>query len=155
MKKKGLDLEWQSADGAMTKAPLGGGCTGPNPTDRGKLGSKRSLLTEAKGIPIGIEIDGANRHDSKLIDRTLDNKLIEVDEIKQDLEHENICLDKAYDSDEIRFNLYIQGYVAHVRSRGEEKVDKEKDPTKKARRWVVERTHSWIWGRVSPFHFSK
>ncbi len=46
-------------DGAMTKAPLGGAGTGANPTDRGKKkGTKRSLLTDAKGIPISVVVDG-------------------------------------------------------------------------------------------------
>lgn len=35
----GIDWEWLAADGAMTKAPLGGQKTGPNPTDRAKRGS--------------------------------------------------------------------------------------------------------------------
>ena len=48
----GIDLSWLALDGTMTKAPLGGGKTGPNPTDRGKGGVKRSLLTEAHGIPV-------------------------------------------------------------------------------------------------------
>ena len=46
----GLDWSWLSLDGAMTKSPLGGGKTGPNPTDRGQSGVKRSLLTEARGF---------------------------------------------------------------------------------------------------------
>ena len=46
---KGLDWSWLSMDGALTKSPLGGGKTGPNPTDRGKGGVKRSRLTEAQG----------------------------------------------------------------------------------------------------------
>ena len=62
---KGLDWEWLSMDGAMTKAPLGGERTGRNPTDRGKQGTKRSLLTEANGIPVGLAVEGANRHDKK------------------------------------------------------------------------------------------
>src|ERR1043165_3872927 len=49
---KGLDWSWLAMDGAMTKAPLGGERTGRNPTDRGKLGAKRSVLTEANGIPV-------------------------------------------------------------------------------------------------------
>ncbi len=49
----GIDWGWLSMDGAMTKAPLGGEKTGPNPTDRGKSGVKRSLLTEGHGVPIG------------------------------------------------------------------------------------------------------
>ncbi len=59
----GLDWRWQSVDGAMTKAPLGGESTGKNPTDRGKSGTKRSLLTEAAGIPIGLAVVGANVHE--------------------------------------------------------------------------------------------
>ena len=50
---KGLDWSWLSMDGALTQSPLGGGKTGPNPTDRGKSGVKRSLLNEAGGIPVG------------------------------------------------------------------------------------------------------
>ncbi len=46
--------------------------TGANPTDRGKQGVKRSLLTEAAGIPIAVAIDGANRHDMKLTRNTLE-----------------------------------------------------------------------------------
>lgn len=34
----GIDWSWLAADGAMTKAPLGGPKTGPNPTDRAKGG---------------------------------------------------------------------------------------------------------------------
>jgi transposase len=61
----GIDWQWLSMDGAMTKAPLGGEKTGPNPTDRGKSGVKRSLLTEGHGVPIGLTIEGANRHDMR------------------------------------------------------------------------------------------
>jgi hypothetical protein len=46
--------------------------TGPNPTDRGKQRVKRSLLTETSGIPIAVVIDGANRHDMKLVRRNHD-----------------------------------------------------------------------------------
>jgi transposase len=51
---QGIDWAWLSMDGAMTKAPLGGEATGPNPTDRAKSGVKRSLLTEGHGIPLGL-----------------------------------------------------------------------------------------------------
>jgi hypothetical protein len=53
---KGIDWAWQSMDGAMTKAPLDGGETGPNPTDRAKDGVKRSLLCEGAGVPIGLAV---------------------------------------------------------------------------------------------------
>jgi putative transposase len=54
----GLDWEWMSMDGAMVKAPLSGEASGRNPTDRGKSGTKRSLLTTGEGIPIKIALAG-------------------------------------------------------------------------------------------------
>lgn len=60
----------------MTKAPFGHGATGPNPTDRGKQGVKCSLLTDGAGIPLALVIDGANRHDMKLLCATLDGIVI-------------------------------------------------------------------------------
>src|SRR5205823_4426847 len=70
---EGIDWDWLSMDGCMTKAPLGGEKTGKNPTDRGKQGVKRSLLVEAHGIPIGVAVDGANRNDMKLTRATLES----------------------------------------------------------------------------------
>ena len=61
---QGLDWSWLSMDGAMTKAPLGGGKTGRNPTDRGKIGVKRSLLTEAPGVPVGGGRGQPPRHEA-------------------------------------------------------------------------------------------
>jgi putative transposase len=61
--QQGIEWEWQAVDGAMTKAPFGGAATGANPTDRGKRGTKRSLLTDGEGIPLPIVAAGANRHD--------------------------------------------------------------------------------------------
>ena len=52
---------------------MGGKKTGKNPTDRGKQGVKRSLLVDGKGMPIGVAVDGANRHDSKLVPATLES----------------------------------------------------------------------------------
>jgi len=45
---EGIAWAWQSIDGATGKAPLGGECTGPNPTDRGK---KRAQAKLAGGRP--------------------------------------------------------------------------------------------------------
>jgi hypothetical protein len=63
---RGIDFSFQAMDASMVKAPLGGDKTGPNPTDRGKLGSKRSILDEGRGIPISITLDSANTHDCVL-----------------------------------------------------------------------------------------
>ena len=62
----GLDWDWLSMDGAMRHPPRWAGKkTGPNPTDRGKSGVKRRLLTEGHGLPIGLVIEGAHRHDMR------------------------------------------------------------------------------------------
>jgi transposase len=55
-----------------------------------------------------------------------------------------MCLDKAYDSSTIRETLKALGYTPHIRSRGEERIDRSTIPGYRARRWVVERTHSWV-----------
>ena len=51
----GVDGEWLSADCSMGKARLGGGAIGRNPTDRGKAGSKKSILVEGAGGPLSVE----------------------------------------------------------------------------------------------------
>jgi transposase len=68
----GLDLHDVALDGSLHKAPDGGEGTGPNPTDRAKLGWKWSVASERSGIPIGWVIDGANRHDVAMLEPTLD-----------------------------------------------------------------------------------
>ena len=59
----GIDWAWLAADGAMSKAPLGGAKTGPNPTDRAKRGRNVRFSARQRGVPIGLAHDGANRHD--------------------------------------------------------------------------------------------
>ena len=60
---EGIGWEWQSLDGCMIKAPLALESVGKNPTDRGKMGTKRSVLVDEKGLPLAIVISGANTHD--------------------------------------------------------------------------------------------
>jgi transposase len=140
---KGIEWEWQAMDGAITKAPLGGEGTGPNPTDRGKSGTKRCLLTEGKGIPLAVTVDGANRHDMKKTEPTLDAIVIERPEPTP--EHpQNLCLDKGFDYPEVQEAVEARDYIAHIRARGEETEAKRAIPGYRARRWVVERTHSWM-----------
>lgn len=140
--KKGLNWEWQAIDGAMTKAPLGGEATGPNPTDRAKVGTKRSLMTDGNGMPIGVAVAGANRHDKKLTEATLQSLIVERPDPEEQPQH--MCLDKGYDFDDIRELLEAWGYTAHIRTRGEEEKRQRDIPGYQARRWVVERTHSWL-----------
>lgn len=117
--------------------------TGANPTDRGKQGVKRSLLTEAAGIPIALAIDGANRHDMKLVRSTLDHIMAERP-LPTATAPQGLCLDKGYDFDEVRDIVREFGFTAHIRARGEEANAIKQEADFKARRWVVERTHSWM-----------
>jgi len=122
---------------------LAGKKCGPNPTDRAKDGVKRSLLTEASGVPIGLAIDGANRHDSKMVQATLES--IPVKRPKPTRKKpQGMCLDKAYDYDNVRDLVKEFGYTAHIKARGEEAQAIKHQAGFKARRWVVERTHSWM-----------
>jgi transposase len=68
----GLELEHLAVDGCTTNAPRGGQTAGPSPVDRRKQGLKRSILTEAGGIPLGAVPAPANRRDDGLLAATLD-----------------------------------------------------------------------------------
>jgi putative transposase len=125
------------------KSPLGGAKTGRNPTDRGKLEAKRSVMVKAAGIPIGLATDGANRNDCKLTAPTILSIAIERPEATAQ-RPQGVCLDKAYDHDFVRELLAALDFTPHIRSRGEEARDLRNDLGERARRWVVERTHSWI-----------
>jgi putative transposase len=117
--------------------------TGPNPTDRAKRGVKRSLLTDGAGIPLAVAVEGANRNDFKLARATLEGIPIPRPEPTAD-KPQGLCLDKGYDYDEVRELLAEFGYTAHIRARGEEAQALQREAGYKARRWVVERTHSWL-----------
>ena len=113
-----------------------GKITGRNPTDRGKQGVKRSVLVEAKGIPLAVAVDGANRHDMKLVKATLEG--IEIKRPKPTKRKpQGLCLDKGYDYEEVRDLVEEFKFTAHVRSRGEEAKAIKRDAGFKARRWVV------------------
>ena len=140
---KGLDWSWLRMDGAMTKAPLGGGETGPNPTDRGRSGVKRSVLTEAKGVPVGLAVAGAHRNDIKLVGASVDGVPVQRPAPSPG-QPQGLCLDKGYDFEEVRQTIQEFGYTAHIRSCGEEAQAIKRGAGFKARRWVVERTHSWM-----------
>jgi putative transposase len=139
----GIDWSFLSMDGAMTKAPLGGDQTGPSPTDRAKAGVKRSLLTDGHGVPLGLEVAGANRNDMKLVRATIESMVVERPEPTEE-QPQGMCLDKGYDYEEVRAILREFGFTAHIRSRGEEAKQLVREAGQRARRWVVERSHSWM-----------
>ena len=68
---------------------------GPNPTDRGKAGSKRSLLVEGQGGPLSIVV--AVAHDATLLDETLEAIVVERPQLTED-DPQHLCLDKGYDN---------------------------------------------------------
>jgi len=65
---------------------------GPNPTDRGKLGTKRSLLTDGRGLPLGLAVAGANVIDFKLLEQTLDATVVPRPEPTA-AQPQHLCLD--------------------------------------------------------------
>jgi transposase len=101
------------------------------------------VLTEASGVPIGLAVDGANRNDFKMAQATLES--IPVPRPRPTRRRpQGLCLDKGYDYDEVRDLAEEFGYTAHIRARGEEAQAIKREAGFKARRWVVERTHSWM-----------
>jgi transposase len=140
---RGLDLSEVSIDGSLHKAPCGGEGTGPNPTDRGKLGWKWSIASEAAGIPIGWATDGANRHDIRLLGPTLDT----VDHRGLTVDVDTLHLDRGYDANTVRTDLAGRGIddavIARKRKRGQPKPAAPA-PLRLGLRWAVERTNSWL-----------
>lgn len=101
------------------------------------------MLTDGQGVPIGVAVDGANRHDMKLVRPTLE--AIVIDRPKATAERpQGMCLDKGYDYHEVRATLAEFGFTAHIRARGEEAQALKTEAGFRARRWVVERAHSWM-----------
>jgi transposase len=135
----GLDLDDVSLDGSLHKAPYGGEGTGPNPTDRGKLGWKWSVASDMNGIPIGWVIDGANRHDVPLLIPTLDD--VKAAGFFDDID--TLHLDRGYDSGAVRQRLADAGITNFdIQLRGT-KLKGNKQPLTLGLRWIVEATNSW------------
>lgn len=130
----GLDLEHLSVDGCCVKAPCGGDNTGPNPTDRAKSGQKRSVLIEGHGLPIGVVLAGANRHDSPLLESSLDCLERFGFWLPQQI---RVDLDAGYDSQTTRQLLEVKGCDHKISPKG------TYIRINHTRRWMVERTNSW------------
>ncbi len=79
----------------------------------------------------------------KLVRATLASIVVERPEPTDD-QPQGMCLDKGYAYDEVRLTLAEFGFTAHIRSRGEAAKELAREAGKKARRWVVERSHSWL-----------
>jgi transposase len=94
---------------------------------------------------VGLAVDGANRNDMKMARETLGSIPADAARPEPTAEQpQGLCLDKGYDYDEVRQIAEEFGFTAHIRSRGEEAQQLKRKARAKARRWVVERTHSWL-----------
>lgn len=137
----GLDLSEVAIDGSQHKAPFGGQGTGRNPVDRGKQGWKWSICADRDGIPIGWAIDAANRHDTILLEPTLD--AVADRGLIKDIE--TLHLDRGYDNNPVRVLVADTGIddlvCARKRRRGSATKPKQ---VPLGMRWPVERTNSWL-----------
>ena len=118
-----------------------GSATGPNPTDRGKAGTKRHLVTDARGTPLGLVLTGANCHDSPLMAPTLDAipPLRSGRRGRPRQRPDKLHADKAYDAPVRRQECRARGITARIARRGIERSDRLG-----RHRWVVERSHAWF-----------
>ena len=98
---------------------------------------------DGEGGPLSIVVAGANVHDAKLLEATLDAIVVERPQPTEE-EPQHLCLDKGYDNPSGRGAAARHGYREHIRRIGEEKLDASGDKRYPARRWVVERTLAWL-----------
>ena len=92
---------------------------------------------------MAVAVAGANRHDMKLVRATLE-QIVGARPAPSVEQPQGLCLDKGYDYDEVRATVAEFGFTAHIRSRGEEALALKREAGLRARRWVVERAHSWL-----------
>lgn len=132
----GLDLEDLVVDGCTTKAPCGGEVAGRSPVDRGKQGLKRSTVTDGAGVPLQLVAAGANRHDAPLLEPSLQATAASGYLIPASTVH----LDRGYGGKGTGAVLDDHGLVGVIARKG------IPAPLQVGRRWVVERTQSWMNG---------
>jgi transposase len=118
----------------------GGEQTGPNPTDRGRPGSKRHLLTDGNGVPLAVRLTAANHHDSRVFEDLIDA----VPPIRQRRGRPRkrpakLHADKAYDVPRCRQALRQRRIKDRIARRGVE----SRERLGRHRR-VVERTLAWF-----------
>lgn len=129
----GLDLTALAVDGCIIEAPCGGEEAGRSPVDRGKQGRKRSTVIEGAGIPLGTVIAPAARHDSPLLEPTLDC----LERFTPFAEPPTVHLDRGYDSTVTRERLAQRDLLDAISPKG------KPAPLAASERWVIERTHAW------------
>jgi transposase len=118
----------------------GGDDTGPNPTDRSKLGTKHHSLTAAQGIPLSTIVTGANDADVTQLLPLVDNiPDLSGEQGDKPSQPETIYADRAYDSEPHRAELRARGINPKIPKRRT-----EHGSGLGVFRWVVERTNAWL-----------
>jgi len=113
---------------------------GPNPTDRGKAGTKRHLLTDRGGVPLAALLTGANRHDSVVFEALVDAvPPTKTPAGRRRKRPAKLHADKGYDYPRCRRALSRRGIKVRIARRG---VDSSERLGR--HRWVVERTLAWL-----------
>jgi putative transposase len=100
------------------------------------------VIVEADGGPLGVVVAAANVHDCKLLQATIEAIVVQRPDPEQNGQH--LCLDKGFDNPTGQAAAEQARYTPHIRRIGEEKLDARGQKKRPARRWVVERTLSWL-----------
>jgi putative transposase len=140
---EGIAWRWQSVDGASGKAPLAQECVGPNSTDRGKMGANAASWWTPVASRCRSSPAGPNRHGSYLLRATLAAIVCPRPDPRCG-QIETLCADAAYVGFPAQAASRLHHYQLNVKTRRQERDEKQRDPDHKARGWVVERTHSWL-----------
>ena len=92
---------------------------------------------------MGLAVDGANRPDMKMVRETIESIPVERPEPTPG-EPQGLCLDKGYAYDEVEEIAREFGFTTHIPPKKGEAQQVKRKAGYKARRWVVERSHSWM-----------
>jgi transposase len=135
-----IDWSRSAVDSSHVRALGGGGKTGKNPTDRGKLGTKHHLVTDGQGVPLAVTITGSNVPDVKELLHVVDA----IPPVRGQVGHPRrrpakMYADRAYDSVLHRYELRARGIQPHIAQR-----NTEHGSGLGVFRYVVERTVSWL-----------
>lgn len=136
-----IDWSRASLDSASIRARGGGDHTGPSPTDRGRPGTKRHVIVDRAGVPLGVLMSGANVHDSRVFERLLEAippvRRSRAGRPRQ--RPDKVHADKAYDTRRCRAYLRKRGIKSRIARKGVESRERLG-----RHRWVAERTLAWI-----------
>ena len=137
-----LDLDTVVVDSVTLRAFGGGDQTGPSPVDRGRKGSKHTVLVDANGVPLEIRLAPANASDQTEIIPVVREYLHDTEAADSPVEQpKHLYADRGYDSNPTRAWLQLLGIEPHIAKR---RVEHGSELGKI--RWVVERMISWIKG---------